>query len=161
RYGEYAGVGPGAHGRLMTCDGRVATIAEKHPETWAGQVEAKGHGLIDITSLSATEQGDEMLLMGLRLSEGVNLARLAALGSVRPSLQTVSELEALGLLQSISTGNAPPHAIRATPKGRFVLNAVVAKLSESFVPLEGIASGSVATSQPTSPLPQHALSTPA
>lgn len=161
RYGEYAGVGPGAHGRLITSEGRVATIAEKHPETWAGHVEANGHGLIDMTSLSATEQADEMLLMGLRLSEGVNLARLAALGGVRPSLQTIFELEALGLLQSMATGNAAPHAIRATPKGRFVLNAVVAKLSESFVPLDGIASGSVATSQPTSPLPQHALSTPA
>ena len=79
RYGEYAGVGPGAHGRLITPEGRRAQATEKHPEMWLTQVESEGHGLIENAPLSAEEQGDEFLLMGLRLREGVDRARFEAL----------------------------------------------------------------------------------
>src|SRR5208282_4758442 len=72
RYGEYAGVGPGAHGRLITAKGRLAQETERHPEMWLTQVEAEGHGLVESVALSREEQGDEFLLMGLRLSEGVD-----------------------------------------------------------------------------------------
>ncbi len=153
RYGEYAGIGPGAHGRLMTNQGRFATMAEKHPETWAACVERDGHGLVDVEVLSPLAQADEMLMMGLRLSEGVNLDRLASLGGVRPSTPAMDGLAGLGLLDAISeTAQANrPRAIRATPKGRFVLNAVVAELSRSFEPVEN----------PTSSHPSNVLSTPA
>ena len=83
RYGEYAGVGPGAHGRIVAPEGRRAQAAEKHPEMWLTQVESEGHGLIENALLSAEEQGDEFLLMGLRLREGVDGARFEAL-SGRP-----------------------------------------------------------------------------
>ena len=72
RYGEYAGVGPGAHGRLLTAKGRLAQETERHPEMWLTQVESEGHGLVESVVLSREEQGDEFLLMGLRLSEGVD-----------------------------------------------------------------------------------------
>ena len=231
RYGEYAGIGPGAHGRLLfpvrlsneiaqqvggensarlpspsTGRGRgwgeelgghvetsrlthtptpnpspqgggrltgsppmttrIATVTEKNPEGWVARVEEKGHGFIEQTELSRAEQADEMLLMGLRLREGVDLARLAALGGVEPSKQAMDGLTALGLLERMSavtpgtvSGNRRanelepiamclgpgevrehklptlPDIIRATPKGRFVLNAVVAELSKSFEPV--------------------------
>jgi oxygen-independent coproporphyrinogen-3 oxidase len=70
RYGEYAGVGPGAHGRLVTPDGRVAVATERHPEAWLERVEADGNGLVEEEILSAEEEGDEFLVMGLRLREG-------------------------------------------------------------------------------------------
>src|SRR5579871_3366884 len=75
RYGEYAGVGPGAHGRIVTSSGRLAQETERHPEMWLTQVETEGHGLVENGLLSREEQGDEFLLMGLRLSEGIDPAR--------------------------------------------------------------------------------------
>jgi putative oxygen-independent coproporphyrinogen III oxidase len=161
RYGEYAGVGPGAHGRIIADSRREATITERNPEAWLAGVEDNGNGIVELTALSEAEQADEMLLMGLRLSEGVDLARLQELGGVRPSSEVISELSDLGLLQSVAAapsvacGNwrrneldeitvcagpglppekAPraPNRIRVTPQGRLVLDAVVAKLSNSF-----------------------------
>lgn len=175
RYGEYAGVGPGAHGRLLVANERLATVAEKHPETWAAQVDEHGHGLTEITPITRSEQADEMLMMGLRLREGINLERLAALGGVRPSTGTLDHLQGLGLIERAKGrsfapdfsgnwraneldaipmcagpglapdgielrgfgDNAPPSLIRATPKGRFVLNALVAELSKNFEPVAG------------------------
>jgi len=170
RYGEYAGIGPGAHGRVVIDGVRTATVVERHPETWAELVESHGHGMTDMIALEASEQADEMLLMGLRLREGIDLDRLAALGGVRPSLAAITHLKSLGMIDvahgdtfapvdavnwrdnelepilmcvmpglspdasAIGAGhNAPPPSlIRATPKGRFVLNAVVSELSKSF-----------------------------
>ena len=163
RYGEYAGIGPGAHGRIVSGGQREATVAERNPEAWLARVEDDGHGVVELTALADAEQADELLLMGLRLSEGVDLGRLVELGGVRPSADVVSELCALGLLQTAASaqsfrpGNwrsneldeivacagpglapdftsSPIDRIRVTPRGRLVLNAVVAKLSKSFQP---------------------------
>ncbi len=73
RYQDYAGIGPGAHGRR----GGVATVRHKKPENWLAAVAAKGDGLAEERVLSANEQAGEALLMGLRLVEGVDLAVLA------------------------------------------------------------------------------------
>ena len=67
RYGEYVGVGPGAHGRIVSPKGRRAHSTEQHPEMWLTCVETEGHGLVEDELLSTEEQGDEFLLMGLRL----------------------------------------------------------------------------------------------
>jgi oxygen-independent coproporphyrinogen-3 oxidase len=168
RYGEYAGAGPGAHGRILVEGQRSATITERNPEAWADRVEATGTGVVETIELTRAEQADEMLLMGLRLSEGVDLDQLAALGGVRPDARVIDDLVALGLLEIISTPNGvqaivatpdsddqdiiracagpglapdafavvpiPAVRIRATRAGRLVLNAVVAKLSNGFVP---------------------------
>lgn len=71
RYGDYAGIGPGAHGRV-TLDGRlIATRRHRAPESWADRVERTGHGTTEEHELTAEETAREMLLMGLRLTEGV------------------------------------------------------------------------------------------
>ncbi|HVX36715.1 MAG TPA: radical SAM family heme chaperone HemW [Hyphomicrobium sp.] len=107
RYGEYAGIGPGAHGRILVEGERSATVTEKNPEAWAARVEAAGTGVIETTELTRAEQADEMLLMGLRLSEGVDLDQLAALGGVRPEARAIDELVALGLLNVIGAADGP------------------------------------------------------
>ena len=78
RTGEYAGIGPGAHGRIVTGKVRLAQETERHPEMWLTQVESEGHGLVDSSPLSREEQGDEFLLMGLRLQRGHRPAPLRA-----------------------------------------------------------------------------------
>jgi len=83
-YLERAGIGPGAHSRITSGGAKRALSAIKSPEGWRAEVEARGHGLDSDETLSAEEAADEYLLMGLRLSEGLDLARLAAIdGDVR------------------------------------------------------------------------------
>ena len=127
RYGTYLGLGPGAHGRELRAAGRIATVNERGPEAWLARVEERGRGLVEETGLARGEQADEMLLMGLRLVEGVDLERLAAVGGVRPSAKALARLEGLGMVERI--GN---RRIRATARGRFVLNEVVRQLAVSF-----------------------------
>src|SRR6185436_1559895 len=72
-YGDYAGVGPGAHGRLTLSGRRVATEAERLPERWLAAVE-KNAASLTVTGISSADAAREHLLMELRLSEGVDLA---------------------------------------------------------------------------------------
>ncbi len=74
RYQDYAGIGPGAHGRR----GGMATVRHKKPENWLASIDAEEHGIAEQRSLPAKEQASEALLMGLRLAEGVDLAALSA-----------------------------------------------------------------------------------
>ncbi len=127
RYGEYAGVGPGAHGRLIVDGTRRATSTERNPERWLAAVTEKGHGRIEDVPLGATECADEALLMGLRLIEGLDLARLSRLAGSRPSAASIDALVRLGFLQHVSADR-----IRATAAGRMVLNRVVLELSRTM-----------------------------
>jgi oxygen-independent coproporphyrinogen-3 oxidase len=124
RYGEYAGCGPGAHGRLVFDGARHATSAERGPERWVEQVEREGCGWIEAARLTPAEEADERLLMGLRLSEGIALA---------PESAAFAELTELGLIEALPGGNGE-RRIRATPKGRFVLNEIVLRLSMCLEP---------------------------
>jgi putative oxygen-independent coproporphyrinogen III oxidase len=74
RYQDYAGIGPGAHGRR----GGVATVRHRKPENWLEAVAAQGHGISETRALGGPEQASEAMLMGLRLGEGVDLGALAA-----------------------------------------------------------------------------------
>lgn len=130
RYGEYAGIGAGAHGRLIADGQRLATATEKRPETWAELVEQRGQGVIEEAPISAAEAADEMLLMGLRLTEGIDLDRLAGQCSRRPSAATVADLQRFGLIERIGSTR-----IRASGEGRFILNELVLRLSRSFEPV--------------------------
>jgi putative oxygen-independent coproporphyrinogen III oxidase len=123
RYGEYAGIGPGAHGRIVTPTGRVATATEKHPETWLDLVERQGHGIIVRDVLSGEEEGDEFLLMGLRLKEGVDPARYTALTGRDLDEVRVRDLEREGLIARRRSHLA------VTREGFPVLDAVVADLA--------------------------------
>jgi len=127
RYGEYAGCGPGAHGRLVIGGVRHATVGERHPERWVELVEREGHGWTEDVPLTRAEETDERLLMGLRLREGIDLDRLAP-GGAAACGATIAELVQLGLLE-IATGAEAGAQVRATPKGRFVLNEVVLRLA--------------------------------
>lgn len=124
RYGEYAGVGPGAHARLLTQKGRMALSTERHPEKWLEHVEAHGHAFIDEEMLSAEAQGDEFLLMGLRLSEGILPQRFEVLSGRPLGRTSITTLIEGGFLEETATGS-----LRATAAGVPVLNTVVRNLA--------------------------------
>ena len=119
RYGDYGGIGPGAHGRLTLPGGKLATTFPAGAEAWM-----KKAGAPDTETLDARAQTTEMLLMGLRLAEGVNLARLAALGW--PDVATNSRIQSLmeqGFLERTDSH------LRTTPAGRLRLNGVIERLA--------------------------------
>jgi oxygen-independent coproporphyrinogen-3 oxidase len=124
RYGEYAGIGPGAHGRLRQADGRHATATEKRPEAWLEKVEAWGDGIVTDDVLTREEEGDEMLLMGLRLAEGIDLSRYRLLSGRPLDPARLADLAANGMVEPTGGGR-----VRATRAGFFVLDAVVADLA--------------------------------
>jgi putative oxygen-independent coproporphyrinogen III oxidase len=124
RYGEYAGVGPGAHGRLVAGNARLATVTEKHPETWLDRVERDGHGLVEEEALTATQEGDEFLLMGLRLREGIDSARFERLSGRALDEGRIRDLEGYGFL-----ARRPDQRLAVTRAGFPVLDAVVADLA--------------------------------
>jgi oxygen-independent coproporphyrinogen-3 oxidase len=123
RYGEYAGIGPGAHGRLVTGNARLATSTEKHPETWLGQVEREGHGVTEEEVLTSEAEGDEFLLMGLRLKEGIDPRRYEAFTGKPLNQRGLRILEEEGLIRMDGA------RLAVTEKGFPVLNAVIAELA--------------------------------
>lgn len=124
RYGEYAGIGPGGHGRIMTAKGRMATATERSPEDWLARVERYGHGLIEQTLLTREEAGDEFLLMGLRLREGIEPARYRTISGRMIDHDRIQELMGDGMIAHLAGSR-----IGVTPAGFPVLDAVVADLA--------------------------------
>lgn len=121
---EYAGIGPGAHGRLNIDGIRRATATERQPEAWLGLVESHGHGLVTDEPLSPAEAADEYLLMGLRLAEGIDLKRFEMLAGGPLSAVEIAHLARHGLVEMTGAGR-----LRVTPAGFPVLDAVVADLA--------------------------------
>jgi putative oxygen-independent coproporphyrinogen III oxidase len=124
RMQEYAGIGPGAHGRLDIDGRRRATATEKRPEAWLMRVETLGHGLVTDDTLTQEETADEFLLMGLRLTEGIDprgYARIAGRGLDPRRLAILNQEGALEI--------TPDGRLRVTPAGFPVLDAVVADLA--------------------------------
>ena len=121
---EYAGVGPGAHGRLNIDGRRVATETEKRPESWLARVDSAGHGLIVDEKLTSGEAADEFLLMGLRLAEGIDPQRYAALAGRALDAKRISILREEGAVETTASGR-----LRVTPTGFPVLDGVVADLA--------------------------------
>jgi len=122
RYGDYAGIGPGAHGRR----GGFATQRRRKPENWIDAVARNGHGIEIADRLTAGERATEAMLMGLRLREGIDLARIAELGE-RPidmlvDLPRIARLADQGLVALDGT------RLRATDVGMPVLNAILAEV---------------------------------
>jgi oxygen-independent coproporphyrinogen-3 oxidase len=124
RYGEYAGMGPGAHGRLLHDGKRLAQSTIKHPESWLEQVEQKGHGLSEEEVLTPQAQGDEFLLMGLRLREGIDPQRYEALTGRTFEGARLQMLLDEGLIAQDVTGR-----LSLTAKGFPLLDSVVAELA--------------------------------
>ncbi len=124
RASEYAGIGPGAHGRLDIDGTRRATATERSPETWLARVETQGHGLVTDDALTREETADEFLLMGLRLAEGIDIARFAAVAGRPLDPARIAVLHEHGLVETTSDGR-----LRVTLPGFPVLDAVVADLA--------------------------------
>ncbi len=121
---EYAGIGPGAHGRLDIGGSRYATATEKRPEAWLMRVEANGHGMIVDERLTGEERADEFLLMGLRLAEGIDPARYETLAGRPLDAKRIGLLRSEGALETTARGN-----LRVTQACFPLLDAVVADLA--------------------------------
>ena len=122
RYHDYAGIGPGAHGRR----GGMATVRHRKPENWLEAVAATGHGLSEERPLGRSEQASEALLMGLRLAEGVDLAALC----VRFGLTEPELIDARGLAGPLRQGLVWREGSRlgVTEAGMPVLDALLGEL---------------------------------
>jgi oxygen-independent coproporphyrinogen-3 oxidase len=121
---EYAGIGPGAHGRLDIGGVRHAIATEKRPESWLMRVEANGHGVVTDDLLNSEERADEYLLMGLRLAEGIDPGRYAALAGRALDPRRIAVLREEGAILVDTDGR-----LRVTQAGFPVLDAVVADLA--------------------------------
>ncbi len=121
---DYAGVGPGAHGRLTIDGRRTATATEKRPEAWLMRVEEGGTGLTVDEKLTSGEAADEYLLMGLRLAEGIDPARYSALSGRALNPKRISILRDEGAVETTADGR-----LRVTKSGFPLLDAVVADLA--------------------------------
>ena len=126
RGGDYAGIGPGAHGRLTLGGRRRATRQHRAPEAWLDRVESSGHATRTQTALEATETLEELVLLGLRLTEGIARdAFQAACGAPPEDLLDGAQIAALvdaGYLELDARG------LRVTPEGRTRLDAITGHL---------------------------------
>ncbi len=120
RYRPYLGVGPGAHGRR----GGAATQRHRKPENWLAALERNGHGVSEETVLSGEEQATEALLMGLRLSEGVEIEAVES----RLDIGAVERLQGHGLLARKGG------RLVVRPAGRLLLDAILAEIVTSPSP---------------------------
>ena len=126
RYTDYAGVGPGAHGRVMVEGTLRATRRHRAPEPWAALVEARGHGSTAESLVSQIERAREALLMGLRLSEGINAARFAERTGIALDAALDPEIYAQALAEDyLRRENGH---LRATTEGRKRLDALLGQL---------------------------------
>ena len=126
RYGDYAGIGAGAHGRL-TGDGVIrATRRFRSPERWLDAVERTGDGTEDEEEIEPRARGREMLLMGLRLSEGVDSGRFEARTGL--ALESALEMEFLKACVSEDYLAFDGQVLRATASGRRLLDAILPRL---------------------------------
>jgi putative oxygen-independent coproporphyrinogen III oxidase len=121
RYNDYAGIGPGAHGRR----GGMATVRHKKPENFIAAFKRNGHGCQSEVTLPAHERAIEALLMGLRLAEGVDIADIAAKTNcpAPTDRDAVQRLEKLGLLTRSGT------RIATTERGTLLLDSILAEIT--------------------------------
>lgn len=124
RYGDYAGVGPGAHGRIMIGGKRMATVTEKLPERWREKVLREGHGFVEMTDISDVDAAREHLLMALRLREGLDLADYRDRWHTAPDPARIAALAEQGLV------TLNDNRLATTPRGLLLLNRVIAELAE-------------------------------
>ena len=122
RMGDYAGIGPGAHGRLTLVGTRWATEAQKSPLGWLTQVERGAAGEEPRAAIPRAEQATEYLMMSLRLAEGADMQRYAALSGVPLNDNVINQLEDIGMVRRDDA------RLIATHQGRMVLNAVLRDL---------------------------------
>lgn len=126
RYSDYAGIGPGAHGRLTLDDQLRATRRHRAPEPWATRVETQGHGSTNEEVIESPDRAREMLLMGLRLTEGIDAARFAT----RTGLTLTDATDPDTMARAIDAGYVTWDGVTlaATIEGRLRLDALLNRL---------------------------------
>ncbi|MBO9670155.1 MAG: coproporphyrinogen III oxidase [Sphingobium sp.] len=122
RYADYAGVGPGAHGRR----GALATTRHKKPENWLAALDRNGHGLQEERPLPPRERAGEALMMGLRLAEGVDLAGIAARTGV--AHDTLVDEAAVAQLASHDLVARHGSRLAVTPQGMLLLDGILGEI---------------------------------
>jgi putative oxygen-independent coproporphyrinogen III oxidase len=122
RYGDYLGIGPGAHGRVMA----RATRRHRKPENWMMSVNAAGHGIDEELPLDPATRVTEALMMGLRLAEGINLDDIAA--RTGTDAATIIDRKAAGRLEAQGLVTTPDNRLTVTPQGMLLLDAILAEL---------------------------------
>ena len=123
KYGDYLGIGPGAHGRVTTNNKKTATEAERNPDKWLNAVTNE-ENYEYVTTISPLDQAKEYILMGLRISEGISLSRLDSICDHKIKNDNISHLLDLGL---ITLSN---ERLSVNANGRLVLNRIIDKLLE-------------------------------
>ena len=126
RYLDYAGIGPGAHGRVTLAGSLYAMRRHRAPEVWADRVEQNGDGLTLKEQVPPEERAREALLMGLRLTEGIDLHRFAQ--RTGQTLDASVDMEILQQCLQAGYLQHTPQSVRATPQGRIRLDALLAAL---------------------------------
>ena len=121
RYGDYLGIGPGAHGRLTQNGNRFATECYSNPKRWLDAV-ASGATEKPRELLTTEDQGSEFLMMGLRLKEGVDLCRYEALSGAPLSTKKITQMQDIGMI------SRDKDQLYVTDQGFMVLNAILAEL---------------------------------
>ena len=121
RYGDYLGIGPGAHGRLSQNGSRFATECFSNPKRW---LDASVSGATEKPRelLTTEDQGSEFLMMGLRLKEGVDLRRYEALAGAPLSTKKITQMQDIGMISRVQD------QLFVTDQGFMVLNAILAEL---------------------------------
>jgi oxygen-independent coproporphyrinogen-3 oxidase len=126
RYQDYVGVGPGAHGRFTTGDAKRATRRTSGPEGWLAAVERDGHGTAETTDVTGRDRVEEALMMGLRMSEGIDRALFAATAGSDP-VEALGEKKIAPLVEGGFLCFDATH-LKATPAGQQRLNALLERL---------------------------------
>jgi oxygen-independent coproporphyrinogen-3 oxidase len=126
RYGDYVGIGPGAHGRLTIEGDKFATRQHRAPERWLEMVESSGHATRKRLPLTLEERFEEMLMMGLRMSEGVSRDRVHR--EIGKRIEALVDADRVASLIEGGFLVLDEHSLRATPAGRQRLDAVLADL---------------------------------
>jgi oxygen-independent coproporphyrinogen-3 oxidase len=121
RYADYAGIGPGAHGRRLG----MRTLRHRKPENFLSALKRNGHGIVEEARLSATEGADEALVMGLRLTEGIDADAIAA----RFGLNTIVDWDRVDRLVASGHLTRDSGRIAPTASGRLLLDHILAEVS--------------------------------
>lgn len=124
RYGDYLGIGAGAHQRVLRDGVMVATRRHRAPEEWAARVERNGHGTVEEEQLAPAERAREALLMGLRLAEGIDPVRIEARSGV-PFAAAIDPAMLAALIDEDYLAWTPQGRLRATEEGILRLDALL------------------------------------
>ena len=122
RYGDYIGVGPGAHGRISENGNKIATTTIENPENWLRGVELNGTSTIDDEVINHIDQASEYLMMSLRLIEGVDMERYKKISGVALDNKLIDKNIENGLITVINNN------LIATQRGRIILNTLIKDL---------------------------------